>query len=114
MWVAILADRRSTRIRRRARAKSARDLHELVSFLREIGPEVGPTIKRKPFLHNAARPRLETHTDALIHELVDTSSWDLHDEFAARGHHCEDLAVHFERARAESLSRFAGHVALAD
>jgi len=38
---------------------------------------------------------------------------DLHDGLGARRHHREDLAVHFQRDRAELLSRLAGHVALA-
>src|SRR5262245_22210907 len=93
---------------------SALALHELVSFLRELGPEVGSPLKREPLLHHAAGPWLETLTDALTHELVDTRFRDLHDEFGLRRHHREDLTLHFQRARAESFSRLAGDVALAD
>jgi hypothetical protein len=58
-------------------------------------------------------PRLEPLADALVDEFVDASVRDLHDELAARRHHRKDLALHFQRTRAEPVSRPAGHVAFA-
>src|SRR5262249_60210823 len=67
----------------------------------------------EPLFHHAAGPWLETLADALVDELVDARFRDLHDKRGGGRHHREDLAVHLQRARAEPLSRLAGHVALA-
>src|SRR5215470_17803315 len=92
---------------------SALALHELVGFFRKIDPALRMAIECEPLFHNPARARLEALADPIVDEFVDALFWDLHDEFGARRHHREDLAVHFERARAESLSRLARHVVLA-
>src|SRR5262245_52870200 len=69
-------------------------------------------IERQPLFHNPAVARLEALADAIVDEFVDARFWDLHDEFVAGRHHREDLAVHFQGARAEPLSRLAGNIAL--
>jgi hypothetical protein len=52
---------------------------------------------------NSSVARVEALTLAAAHKFIDAFLWEIDNELALGRHHREDLAIHFESARAEAL-----------